>query len=189
MILPTTYIAALLLLVLSSVCLGSWIHTFKLAGTRWRFELFYIDFAVGAILFSVIAAFTFGSLGSDLAFTDRMLVAGRGAQVFVIAAGAVFNLGNMLLVAAVSLIGIAGAFPFSVGLALIIASFFQFRHGNAWLLIPGIALMLIAIVLDITTCRMGDRVASKAPAHREPASTASDAAASGQATREPVKRA
>ena len=161
MILPTTFISAVLMLVISFVCLGSWVNTFKLTGARWRFELFYIDFAVGAVLVSVIAAFTLGSLGSDLAFTDRMLVAGRAAQVFVIAAGAIFNLGNMLLLAAVSLLGIAGAFPFSIGLALVVASFFRFGHGNAIMLIAGILLMIVAVVLDGSACRLRERMLSK----------------------------
>ena len=50
MILPTTYVSALLLLVLSFLLLGSLVNTFKLAGKQWRFELFSIDFAIGALL-------------------------------------------------------------------------------------------------------------------------------------------
>jgi len=38
MILPTTYLAALLLLLLSMVCWGSWANTQMLTGS-WRFEL------------------------------------------------------------------------------------------------------------------------------------------------------
>src|SRR5579875_4114249 len=126
MILPTTYVSALLLLIFSFLCLGTWANTFRLSGTRWRFELFNIDFAVGAILISVIAAFTLGTLGSDLAFSDRMLVAGRTAQAFLVGAGFIFNLGNMLLLAAVSMIGFASAFPLSIGLALVVTSLFHF---------------------------------------------------------------
>jgi glucose uptake protein len=43
MILPTTYMAALLLSIASMICWGSWANTQKLAG-KWRFELFYYDF-------------------------------------------------------------------------------------------------------------------------------------------------
>ena len=118
MVLPTTYISALLLLVLSFICLGSWVSTFKLAGPRWRFELFCIDFAIGAAALSAIAAFTLGSLGSDLGFTDRMLVAGHLAQVFLIAAGFIFNLGNMLLLAAALYVALIFAHPFFSGRTL-----------------------------------------------------------------------
>ena len=187
MITPTTYISALLLLILSFLCLGSWPATFKVAGPRWRFELFSIDFAIGAALLSIIAAFTLGSLGSDLAFTDRMLVAGHAAQVFVIAAGFIFNLGNMLLLAAASILGIAGAFPLSIGVALVVSSFFNFHANNLLFLVSGIVLMLVAVLLDGAACRLRDRPAAKAHsvvkhAPATPADHASATHAAGQAT-------
>jgi glucose uptake protein len=101
LVLPTTWLSALFFLVLSFICLGSWANTFKASGSRWRFELFSIDFAVGALIFSLLAAYTLGTLGADLGFSDRMLVAGRTNQALGIAAGALFALGNMLLLAAV----------------------------------------------------------------------------------------
>jgi glucose uptake protein len=153
MILPTTSASALLLLVASFICLGSWINTFKLTGTRWRFELFYIDFAIGAVALSVITALTLGTLGSDLAFSDRMLVAGRTAQGMVVLGAFVFNLGNMLLVAAASLLGMSGAFSLSIALAVIVCSLFNFRGDNALLLSSGIVLMIITAWLAATACR------------------------------------
>ena len=153
MVLPTTYISTLLLLILSFICLGCWTNTFKLAGPRWRFELFCIDFAIGAALLSVIAAFTFGLLGSDLGFTDRMLVAGHLAQVFLIAAGSIFNLGNMLLLAAASILGTATAFPLAFGVALVISSLLNLRTENEFVLISGIVIVIIAILLDARSLR------------------------------------
>lgn len=161
MIVPTTSVSALLLLVLSFVCLGSWPNMFKLTGTRWRFELFYFDFAVGAVLLSAIAAFTLGTLGSELAFTDRMLVAGRAAQAFAFASGFIFNLGNMLLVAAVALIGMSGAFSLSIGVALVVGSFFNFKANNIIFLVSGIALAILALILDTAACRIRDHASSK----------------------------
>jgi len=179
MILPTTYVAALLLLILSFFCLGTWVNLFRSTGTRWRFELFYIDFAIGAILVSVIAAFTLGTLGSELAFSDRMLVAGRTSQACVFAAGLIFNLGNMLLLAAVSLIGMTAAFPLSVGLALVITSFFRFDAHNYVLLIAGIVLMIVALVVDRNACRFRDRTVAKSRAAApKPAAVAGTAGAS-----------
>jgi len=156
LVLPTTYASALLLLLLGFVCLGSWANTFRLAGARWRFELFYFDFAIGALLLAVVAAYTFGTLGSDLAFSDRMLVAGRAAQAYVMAAGFIFNLGNMLLVAAISLIGMSAAFPLSIGVALIIVAFFDFTPGNVLFLVGGIVLMVPALLLDGVASRSRD---------------------------------
>jgi glucose uptake protein len=154
MILPTTSASALILLLVSFVCLGSWINTFKLTGTRWRFELFYLDFAIGAVLLSLIAAFTLGTMGSDLAFSDRMLVSGRTAQGMVVLGGFVFNLGNMLLVAAAALLGISGAFPLSIGLGLLVTSFFNFQAGNVIALTSGMVLMIVAVLLNWTACRL-----------------------------------
>src|SRR4051812_7928377 len=77
MILPTTYAAALILLILSMVCWDSWANALKLVGERWRFELFYFDYSFGVLAASVVAAFTFGTLGADMTFQDRLLVAGH----------------------------------------------------------------------------------------------------------------
>ena len=61
MILPQTYTAALFLMILSMICWGSWANTYKLAG-KWRFELYYFDFAFGLLLAAVILAYTAGSM-------------------------------------------------------------------------------------------------------------------------------
>jgi glucose uptake protein len=168
LVLPTTYASALLLLLLSFFCLGLWPSLFKRSGAQWRFELFYFDFAIGALLLSVIAAFTFGTFGSEMAFSDRMLVAGRSAQAWAGAAGFLFNLGNMLLVAAISLLGISAAFPLAIGLALIIESFYNFRADNIFLLVSGVVLFILAIVLDGTACRLRDFVMPKPQAKGAP---------------------
>jgi len=157
LVIPTTYGSALLLLVLALLLLGLWPSAFKRTGAQWRFELFYFDFAVGAILLAILAAFTFGTLGSEMAFDDRMLVAGRTAQVWVVSAGFLFNLGNMLLLAAISLLGISGAMPLAVGVALIVASVSNFRAGNVLFLIAGIVLLLVTLVLDGVACRIRDQ--------------------------------
>ncbi len=161
MVLPTTSTSALLVLILSLICLGLWPSTFKLTGARWRFELFYFDFAIGAVLLSVIAAFTLGTLGSELGFSDRMLVAGRTAQAWVIAGGFVFNVGNMLLVASMSLLGMSAAFPLAIGVALIVSAFSQLRAINMAFLIAGIVLLFVALVLDGTACTRRDLVVAK----------------------------
>src|SRR5271157_2959017 len=116
MILPETYIAALLLAVVSLVCWGSWANAYKLAG-RQRFELFYWDYAVGVLVAATVAALTFGSLGFDLggdvsgfAFFDDLMRSSKHSWVYGMAAGAVFNLGTILLVASMSLAGMSLAF-------------------------------------------------------------------------------
>ena len=162
------------------MCLGSWPTLFKAAG-RWRFELFYIDFAVAALIVAVLAAVTVGTLGSEMAFTDRMLVAGRSAQVFAVGAGVVFNLGNMLLLAAISLLGIAGAVPLGVGLALILACVLNFRAGNVFVLVAGIVALLITVVLAAAACRLRDIVVAAAAPKRAAKPGTKTSAAPGKA--------
>src|SRR5579864_2656568 len=115
MILPQTYLSALLLIILSMLCWGSWANTFKLVG-KWRFELFYYDYSLGVLLASIVAAYTFGSMGSELSFSDNLIVALRRNMAYAGAAGVVFNLANMLLLAAISVAGMSVAFPISIGL-------------------------------------------------------------------------
>jgi glucose uptake protein len=147
------------------VCWGSWANTIKLAGPKWRFELFSFDYAFGLLLAAVVAAFTFGSLGSELTFSDRMLVSGTRMQMYAVVAGVVFNLANMLLIAAISLAGMAVAFPIGIGLALIIGvtlNYFMQPVGNPVLLFGGIALVTLAIIFDGRAYARKDREARKA---------------------------
>src|SRR3954452_8981327 len=110
MILPTTYAAAMLLTVLSMICWGSWANTFKLT-RKWRFELFYFDYTFGVLLAAIIAALTFGSMGDGMSFVDNLQITGKKQIALALVAGAVFNLANMLLVAAISIAGLSVAFP------------------------------------------------------------------------------
>src|ERR1039457_2881109 len=120
MILPQSYQAVLFCMVLSLLCLGSWASAFKFAG-KWRFELFYLDFALGLLLASVVWAFTFGNAGFDgFTFIDDLQHAGKHQWMYVFLSGMIFNLGNMLLIAAVSVAGLAVAFPMGMGMALLV---------------------------------------------------------------------
>lgn len=151
MILPTTYLAALLLSIVSMICWGSWANTQKLAG-KWRFELFYYDYSLGMLLCSILLAFTFGTLRSqELSFTDNLLIVSKHQMAYALGAGAVFNLANMLLVAAISVSGLAVAFPVAIGLALVIGVVWNYilnPQGDPLLLFGGAILVLIAIVVD-----------------------------------------
>jgi len=129
MILPTTYATAMLLTILSMICWGSWANTFKLT-KNWRFELFYFDFSFGVLLTALVAAFTLGSMGDDLSFSDNLLIAGKRQMAYALAAGLIFNLANMLLVAAISLAGLAVAFPVGIGLALVIGVIWNYTMSS-----------------------------------------------------------
>jgi glucose uptake protein len=160
MILPTTYAVALALLIVSMICWGSWANTFKLA-KGWRFELFYFDYAFGVFLAAVIAAFTFGSVGDGLTFMDNLSVAAKRYMAYAFLAGCIFNLANMLLVAAISLTGLAVAFPVGIGLAMVIGVVWNFilePAGNPLLLFGGAALVVLAILADALAYRAHGRM-------------------------------
>lgn len=154
---PTTYAATLVLMVISMLCWGSWANTMKMAG-RWRFELYYFDYVLGVMLSATVAAFTFGSMepvlpGSDqvlFPFLDNLAVTGKRQIALAAAGGVVFNLANLLLVAAISVAGLAVAFPVGIGLALIIGAVLNFiinPAGRPALVFGGVALVVLAIVM------------------------------------------
>src|ERR1700674_3211509 len=122
MILPASQAATLALLVISLICWGSWANTLKLAG-RWRFELYYYDFALGFALLAAGAAFTAGSLNSnELTFQENFLITGYRNIAYIVAAGIIFNLGNMLLGATLSVAGMTLAFTFTFAAALVVST-------------------------------------------------------------------
>lgn len=175
MILPETYLSALLLIILSMLCWGSWANTFKLTG-KWRFELFYYDYSVGVLLAAIVAAYTFGSMGSEMSFSDNMLIAAKRSMAYAVAGGMVFNLANMLLVAAISVAGLAVAFPVGIGLALVIGvvwNYFLNPQGNPTLLAAGVALVMCAIVVDALAYAAHAKPAAPAGRGRRKSSTSS----------------
>jgi glucose uptake protein len=150
MIVPTTHSIALLLAILAMIGWGSWANTYKMAG-KWRFELFYYDYSFGVLLVALVAAFTLGSLGNELSFSDNFLIAGKLKMAAGFGAGLLMNLAGILLVAAISVAGMSVAMPLSFGVALVVSAVWSGvggNQGNKALWISGVALMAIAIVLD-----------------------------------------
>src|SRR5579863_3389362 len=157
MFLPSTYLAALLLLIFSMVCWGSWTNTQKMLG-RWRFELFYYDFSLGVVFCAVVSAFTLGSLSSqEPSFQDDLLLYGSYHNMaYAAGAGMIFNLANLLLVGAISVSGMAVALPIGIGLAAVIGVVMNYvasPQANPVLLFSGVFLVLLAIVLNTSAYR------------------------------------
>ena len=135
-----SYAAAVVMCVITMFCWGSWANTQKLASKEWRFELFYWDYAIGVLLFALVLAFTLGSTGTaGRSFLADMAQAERGNLISAFVGGVVFNLSNILLVAAIDIAGMAVAFPIGVGLALVlgvITNYLASPVGNAMLSVP-----------------------------------------------------
>lgn len=151
MYLPHSYEMALLFMIGSMLCWGSWANTMKLC-PGYRFQLFYWDYVVG--LFVGIAAFglTLGSAGkTGTHFLADIAAAPQDSVLYAMAGGAVFNIANLLLVAAIEIAGMAVAFPVGIGLALVVgalSSYLMAPQGSPMLLFGGIALVVVAIICD-----------------------------------------
>ena len=157
MFIPAVYSVALAMIVLSMICWGSWANTQKLC-KGWRFELFYWDYVWGILLIAVILGFTLGSTdaGSPDSFVRNLRAVDSHHYLLAFLGGVVFNLGNILIVAAIAIAGMAVAFPVGVGLALVVGSVLNYiitPKGNPLMLFGGIALVCLAIVLDAVAYR------------------------------------
>src|SRR5579862_8590723 len=148
---PPSLTVALLMMITSAICWGSWANTYK-GVKNYRFELFYWDYAIGIFLVSLILAFTMGSAGNDsLSFLNNVRAADGSNIVSTLVGGAIFNLANLLLVAAIDMAGLAVAFPVSIGIALVVGVVLNYilqPQGSALLLFGGVVCAFIAVVLD-----------------------------------------
>jgi glucose uptake protein len=168
MYIVTHYPTAVLLCIATMVCWGSWANTQKLASREWRFQLFYWDYAIGVLLLSLILAFTLGSSGSGGRSFLADLHQARGQWLgSAFLGGVIFNLSNILLVAAIDIAGMAVAFPVGVGLALVlgvITTYIAKPQGNAGILALGVAGVMVAIVLDALAYKQLAATNRKTPA-------------------------
>lgn len=133
-------------------CWGSWANTQKLAASNWRFELFYWDYVIGILSFSLVFAFTFGSVGDGgRSFLEDIAQADNSNILSAFSGGLVFNIANILLGAAIAIAGMAVAFPVGIGLALVIGVIVNYNAnpvGNQLYLFGGVALITFAILLN-----------------------------------------
>ncbi len=146
------YSTAVAFCFITMLCWGSWANTQKLAGKTWRFELFYWDYVVGIVLFSLISAFTLGSMGEQgRGFIDDLKQADNVNIGSALLGGIIFNAANILLSAAIAIAGMAVAFPVGIGLALVLGvlvNYWGAEKGNAVYLFAGVAMIALAIILN-----------------------------------------
>ena len=168
MIIVESYPVAMLMCIITMFCWGSWANTQKLASKEWRFQLFYWDYAIGVLLLSLLLAFTMGSTGSGgRGFLADLQQAENQWLVSAFIGGVIFNLSNILLVAAIDIAGMAVAFPVGVGLALclgVITTYLSTKVGNAPMLGLGVAAIMVAIILDALAYNRLSSGGTKTPA-------------------------
>jgi glucose uptake protein len=157
MFIPQLYSVALVMMVLSMLCWGSWPNTYKLC-KNWRFELLYWDYVWGILLAALLIGLTFGRTdpASPDSFFHNLAAADTRHLAYAFLGGIVYNFANILIVGAIAIAGMAVAFPVGIGLALVIGSILNYiitPKGNPLLLFGGIALVCVAIVLDALAYR------------------------------------
>jgi glucose uptake protein len=152
MFIVENYGLAIVLCVITMFCWGSWANTTKLTSKDWRFELFYWDYGFGILLTTLLLAFTLGSTGSEgRSFMADVSQADNTNVYSALAGGAIFNLANILLVAAIAIAGMSVAFPVGIGIALVlgvIVNYLDAPQGNPMLIFGGVALITMAIILN-----------------------------------------
>lgn len=147
-----SYPLAVLFCFITMLCWGSWANSSKCTTEKWQFPLFYWDYSIGLILMALFYGLTMGSVGSegrslltDLAQADLRSIG------YALLGGAVFNLSNLLIVAAIAIAGLSVAFPIAVGLALVLGVLINYAKtpaGDPLILFTGVALVVLAMILN-----------------------------------------
>ena len=152
MFIVQSYPLAIAFCFITMLCWGSWGNTQKLAARTWRYELFYWDYVVGVLLFSLLSAFTLGSFGAEgRGFLADLAQADAGSLFSAFMGGVIFNASNILLSAAIALCGMSVAFPVGVGLALVLGvliNYFSAAKGDPTFIFIGVLLIAAAIVMN-----------------------------------------
>ncbi|MGC9208774.1 MAG: GRP family sugar transporter [Nitrososphaeria archaeon] len=150
---PPTVPVALALLVINMIGWGSWANTMK--GTDgWRFESYYLTYAIGLFIFALLYQVTLGLIPNSLTGLTSFQALSEATPIHIfwaLLAGIVWNAGNILLVAAIAMAGFSLAFPVGIGLSLVIGAVLSYivrPYGVAWLEFGGLALIMLAIIVD-----------------------------------------
>ena len=152
MFIVDNYFLAVIFCIITMFCWGSWANTQKLASKTWSFQLYYWDYAIGVVLFALLMGLTLGSNGElGRAFIEDLQQASTTSLSAAFLGGVIFNLANLLIVAAIDIAGMAVAFPVGIGIALVLGvliNYFAVPIGDPWLLFLGVLLVAVAIILD-----------------------------------------
>jgi glucose uptake protein len=155
-----SYGLAVVFCFITMLCWGSWANSAKCTTEKWQFPLYYWDYSIGLILTAVLFGLTMGSSGDE----GRSFIVDLGQADFTsvgyaFLGGVVFNLSNLLIVAAITIAGLSVAFPIAVGLALVLGvllNYLKVPTGNPVLLFAGVTLVVIAMVVNALASRKAE---------------------------------
>jgi glucose uptake protein len=137
----------MLSLVFAALFWGCWANTQR-ADRKWRFELYSFDFAVGAAVMALLLAMTVGNAGNSNSFTfeDILTVASKRNMAVAFGGGAIYCLGNVMILAGVVLAGMSTALPVAAGMGLLMGVAFGGAPSNGGLVYGGAGAALGAVV-------------------------------------------
>jgi glucose uptake protein len=152
-----SYGLAVIFCIITMLGWGSWANTLKMTGKSWEFPLYYWDYSIGLVLTTLIFGITLGSIGAEgRAFFKDLSQAGLPALSSAFIGGAIFNIANLLVVAATAIAGMSVAFPIAIGLALaigVVVNYIATPLGNPYILFIGLFLLIVAILIDAKAYR------------------------------------
>ena len=147
-----SYGLAVIFCIITMLGWGSWANTLKMSSKEWEFPLYYWDYSIGLVLTTLLFGFTFGSTGAEgRGFLADLSQADTSALTSAFVGGIIFNIANLLIVAATAIAGLAVAFPIAIGLALaigVVVNYIATPLGNPYMLFIGLALIVSAILVD-----------------------------------------
>ncbi len=147
-----SYGLAVVFCFITMLCWGSWANSAKCTTNKWQFPLFYWDYSIGLIITAIMFGLTMGSSGDEgRSFISDLAQADISSLGYAFLGGVIFNLSNLLIVAAISIAGLSVAFPIAVGLALVLGvliNYLKVPTGNPLFLFLGVALVIVAMVLN-----------------------------------------
>ncbi len=157
MFIVSSYSTAVIFCFITMLCWGTWANSSKCTTDKWQFPLFYWDYSIGLILTALVYGLTMGSSGSEgRGLLADLLQADATSIGFALLGGAIFNLSNLLIVAAIAIAGLSVAFPIAVGLALVLGVLINYMKtpaGNPIILFFGVALVVGAILVNAIASR------------------------------------
>lgn len=174
MFLVESYGLAVAFCVVTMLCWGSWANAQKLVDSKWRYELFYWDYVIGVVAAAAIFGLTMGSNGEyGRSFCADLAQADMTSKLWAFAGGVVFNVANILLVAAIAIAGMSVAFPVGIGLALVLGVLLNYvanpaGSGNSTLLFVGVGLVTLAIVTSALSYRKRDAASRADDGEKKP---------------------
>lgn len=157
MFIVDSYALAVIFCIITMLGWGSWANTLKMTPKEWPFPLYYWDYSLGLVLTALLFGLTLGSTGTaGRSFLADLAQADGSTLGLAFLGGVIFNLSNLLIVAATAIAGMAVSFPLAVGLALVIGvvvNYLATPLGNPMLLFTGLLLVVLAIVVDALAYR------------------------------------